>query len=246
MQLDAAIVTLERHLSLASIPNISVIYAFSNVAFREGYVKLIDNCCTPVEWIEEKDFHNQVLDCVERCYEYTMFYCDDCMMFAPAFFVILPDDVLCYAFSLGRNTVYSYPISRAQVLPVDFPIWKYQEADGDFAYPFALTGHVYRTDDILDVIGHRNWDSPNMLEASMVGAPSKYSYMMAPDHSCSVTIPHNIVQSHFANRYEGGTAKSLNDRFLVGERIDPFAMDFSKVVGAHQSIPFVFREASRG
>jgi hypothetical protein len=241
MQLDAALATLARYLSFPGTPiDVSVIYAFSNAAFGAGYTKLMSS--RHAAWILEENFREQVLAQLRLGPKYTMLYCDDCMLFAPVIFSGLTGDVLCYAPSLGRNATISYPVSRTQSIPQDFPKWVYRSADADFAYPWATTGHIYRTTDLYTILRDRAWGSPNTLEASMVGAQSDHPYMTAPEWSCSVCIPHNMVQSNFPNRNEGGSTKELNDAFLAGARIDPFAMDFSKVPAAHWPVPFVCKE----
>jgi len=242
LQLDAALRTLLRYIYKPGM-KITVIYTSSSSCFGDAYAKLIHELDGPITWIYEGNFRHMVLSQLFMDYEYTMFYCDDSMMFAPAKFSGLDDDVLCHSLRLGRNTTVCYPVSHLQRVPKDFPKWRYRDGDFDFGYPFSVDSHIFRTVDIRRIACGHDWHSVNTLEASMVGTPSPLLYMTAGEHSCSVLIPHNRVQDHFPNRNEGGSAADLNALFLTGKRIDPFAMDFSKVIAAHWPVPFVYKEA---
>ena len=239
MQLDALFQTIARYLPFTY--NIAVVFKASNASFAAGYARLMSRA-GPIAWLHESNFRSQVLSCLSSDNEYTMLECDDSMFFGPAWFTGLADHVLCHSLRLGRNTTLCYPTSQSQRIPQDFPVWRYRDAEADFAYPFSTTGHIYRTKDLFDIMDARGWSSPNTLEASMVGAQSWRPFMTAPVRSCSVCIPHNKVQNDFPNREEGGNPDKLNDLFLAGRRIRPFAMDFSQVPAAHWPVPFVFTE----
>ena len=108
----------------------------------------------------------------------------------------------------------------------------------DFAYPFSLDGHVFRTANILPRMEAVEFHNPNELEAVMQVLPLKQPKY--EEHSCLVGIPHNRVGPNYNNRNGGGTAKELNDRWLAGERIDLERMDFSNIIGVHQEVEYVF------
>jgi hypothetical protein len=155
---------------------------------------------------------------------------DDSVFFRPTVEIeYLPRDST-YAFRLGKNCTHCYPRNCAQ-----------REGELDFLYSLTIDGHVYNTAEILDRIRSVDFKTPNQLEDQISRGPQlKMLYAL---HSSIVSIPHNRV-AEYANRNEGGSAAELNARYLAGERIDIDAMDFSQVVGAHQGIPYQWRNVA--
>jgi hypothetical protein len=108
----------------------------------------------------------------------------------------------------------------------------------------SLNGHIMRTELVRKLVNRARFANPNELEEELdlqrYRAPSK---MISFKHSCVVSIPANIVTSTHANRaaeVESWSPEALNRRFLEGERIDIDVMDFSRVRGAHDEVPYVF------
>lgn len=161
------------------------------------------------------------------------FLVDDDLFYRPAPDPQIPLDATCYSFRLGRNTMYCYPKGAAQSF-----------GEGDFAYPFSLDGHVYRTAEVAA----RIWalpvsTNPNEFEDALwQSALNQTHRIIHGDHSCLVNIPHNLV-GPYPNRHMGGTADELLDIFMAGWRIDLNAMDFSDVRAAHQEIHYKYKKA---
>lgn len=184
------------------------------------------------------------------------FFTDDDVLFRP-----LPagalhehalnrEDVLAFSLRLGENTTFCYPHARRQKVPRvrwngDLWLWNWQEADQDFAYPCSLDGHIFRRGDLLGMIDGQHFSSPNFLEDVLVTAAEdlKRPLMASYPESKLVGIPANKVsETHVGNRageQHPMSAADLNRRYLAGERIDPSAMDFSGVRGAHHELPYV-------
>jgi hypothetical protein len=113
-----------------------------------------------------------------------------------------------------------------------------REGELDFAYSLTIDGHAYRTHEIRQRIAAVDFQTPNQLEECLArGVPLAIQHA---EHSSIVSIPHNLV-GEYPNRSGNGSAHELNERFLAGERIDPAAMDFTRVIGAHQEIPYRWR-----
>ena len=126
--------------------------------------------------------------------------------------------------------------------------WNWACADGDFAYPMSLDGHVFRTGLLLRMLRHARFRNPNDLETALhfrrhLAPPAMLSFR----ESCLLSIPANMVNStHRGNRVgrdPSSSAVALNTRFLAGSRIAFEQMDFSHVRAPHEEVPFVFTRA---
>lgn len=252
MQLDACVRSIRRFAPYDG--PVFVLYKASTSDFADAY--RIVAAEAPAELVpQSKDFRLDVCDLIDANEEHTVFHTDDDVFFSPSAAVPLPTDaVACFSFRLGRNTTYSHPIDRTQVVP-DFIgadgvlAWDWTRAHHDFGYPLSLDGHVMPTRFLRSLLGRIRFTNPNELEEELTFkrylAPR---WMMSFSQSCLVSIPVNIVSETHVNRAGGNSdlsPEALNARFLSGERIDLDAMDFSAVRGAHQEIPLVFGRGHR-
>lgn len=159
-----------------------------------------------------------------------VFFSDDCMFYRRhnTRVDLHALDAFCYAFRLGNNVNYCYPINQPQ-----------GPGEHDFNYALTIDGHVYRADDIIRRIKALPYfNSPTQMEDRLQdGQRYKIAY---PEHSVMVNVPNNLVQTSYPNRNGGGSVATLLSRYLEGYRIDIQAMDFSNVNACHQEIPFVF------
>ena len=224
-QLDALLQSIQRFAPWLWPP--TVLFRYTSEAFLKGYTVLHRYHQVPLVW--QLPLKERVLGAIDRSISLTTMLVDDSVFFRPVPVVSdLPANT-CYAWRLGSNVTYCYPMDRPQ-----------KEGELDFAYSLTIDGHCYRTEEIWNRIAAIDFASPNQLEEYLtLGTPLTIQH---PERSCIVSIPHNRV-GEYPNRFGGGSAMELNDRFLSGERIDTGAMDFSSVRGAHQEIPYVWKKA---
>jgi hypothetical protein len=248
MQLDALLRTLGSRAPYDG--SITVIYLASGAEYERGY-ELVERGERTRLLAQGNDFRRAVLSSIDPGIAHTVFHTDDDLFFRPCPATpVVPPDCAAFSLRLGRNTTCCYPLNRRQHIP-DSPAddrwlsWDWTRADGDFAYPFSLDGHIFATRLLLRLVGRGPFSNPNELEQQLhyrrYLAPPR---MLAFRESCVVSVPANTVTSTHRNRARDDLATSaaaLNDRFLAGLRIDVSQMDFSHVDGAHQELPFVLR-----
>lgn len=173
-----------------------------------------------------------------------VFHTDDEVFYrsAPRFLVTNGEIV---TYRQGRNTTYCQVLSCEQAIPSTFPRWKWREAEHDFAYPLSLNATVYNSADILPLLNF-SFNNPTQLEAGLACQHASFGpeWMVAPEHSCTVAMPHNVV-SESSNCPRGGNPDwqpdALCEMFLDGWRIDLEAMDFTNIIAAHQEVPLKFK-----
>ena len=251
MQLDACLRSIEL-LAPYSGP-IVVVYLATTADFANGYRRLPSG--ERVRFVEQgDDFQGAVLSALDPRSACTVFHTDDDVFFRkPATVPVLPPGFAAFSLRLGKNTTYCHTADRAQRVPEaasdggDLLAWNWARAEGDFAYPMSLDGHIFSTELLLRMLHRARFTNPNHLEEELhyrryLAPPSMLSFR----ESCLVSIPANIVSATHQNRARHSadtSAEALNVRFLAGERIDLAAMDFSAVRGAHQAIPYAFTRA---
>jgi hypothetical protein len=251
LQLDACLRSIERHAPYGG--STVVIYLATNPQFLQGYELLAVSEGTRL-LPQSADFRRDVLDALDTAARYTVFHTDDDFCFRqPTGHLILPPGYACFSLRLGENTTYCYPLDGEQAVPEAAALgsimaWDWTLANGDFAYPMSVNGHIFETNLVRRMLRHASFSNPNELEFELhLRRHMAPPLMLASRESCVVSVPANAV-SVTANRSGENpdySPEALNARFLAGQRIDLDAMDFAGVRGAHQEIPFVFRSGPR-
>jgi len=251
LQLDACLHSIERNAPYGG--STVVIYLATNPEFSRAYELVAISERTRL-LPQSADFRRDVLEAVDTAARYTVFHTDDDFCFRrPAGHLILPHGFACFSLRLGENTKYCYPLDREQRVPSaaasdSIMEWDWTRADGDFAYPMSVNGHIFETDLLRRMLRRASFSNPNELEYELhVRRYMAPPLMLASRESCVVSVPANAV-STTANRSgedPSYSPETLNARFLGGQRIDLDAMDFSGIRGAHQEIPFVFTSDAR-
>ncbi len=159
----------------------TVIYKATTPEHAEGYAKAKRYNKTTL-FVEELEFQTQVRDALKHG-DYAMFVCDDDVLYRPLNHdEPTPDQVLtydplvlCVSLRLGLNTHACYSLRRRSQQPAlvaagGYLHWRWHNADGDWAYPGSLDGHIFRTDQLLTLLTaswtHEavEWSGPNELE----------------------------------------------------------------------------------
>jgi hypothetical protein len=251
MQLDAFLESARRHAGHV-YETVTVLYRPTSGPYNDAYESL-RRARKDVRWLAETRFSHDLRSCIDGLDE-TVFHTDDDVFFRPFERPTVADDEACFTLRLGLNTTYCYPLDsadeiRAPQISGDRVTWAWRDQEpGAFAYPLALNGHVFRTDELRGWLDRIEFGNPNELESALQTLNDEVRPRMASfRESCVVSIPANLVNETFANRNSGSyDVTVLNERFLAGERIDLDAMDFSAVGACHQEIDYVFTTARAG
>ena len=249
MQLDAFLASVELHVP-ALFDEVAVLYRATDDLHGLAYTQLV--AARPdTTWVAEASFRDDLLS-LRGAEDQLVFHTDDDVFFAPVPPFELHDDEVCFSLRLGLNTSYCYPLDLAEELvqPTigsDRVSWeRVSQGVGDFSYPLALNGHVFRAAEAHEWLASVEYATPNELETALQSLNDHQRPRMASlPHSVVVSIPANIVNETWANRHApGNDVDELNARFLEGTRIDLGGMDFQDVTACHQEIPFAFLSAS--
>lgn len=181
-------------------------------------------------------------------------------------------EFMCFSFRLGTNTFVQDQYRNTNCAIPDEVIsqeqnikkwnWKEQEKDTNFAYPFSLDGHMFKSEVAKQIIKNsRGYHNPNSLEnkaQTYVEAgifKQRLSNLLQKmpndmgcfENSCIINTPVNRVQETFKNSagvFFQQDAKSLNDSFIQGKRLDLDSMDFSTIIGTHQEIKLKWKNTT--
>jgi hypothetical protein len=229
---------------------ISVLYQTTSARHSEAY-RILANEYGDVTWVREQSFRDDLILCVDRDFPYTVFHTDDDVFYRSFARPTLLADEVTFSLRLGLNITYCYPLDRKEQLIApsvtdDRLRWLLgDQVDGSFNYPLSVNGHVFRTEDVRRWIRWLRFESPNELEAGLQRVGFEDRPMMAAYVASSVvSIPANIVNDVYFNRSEWTFGiEELNERFLLGQRVDLEAMNFRHVSSTHQNIRYEFAPA---
>jgi hypothetical protein len=240
--------------------NVNVIYTSSNSDFESGYEKLKqENIIQGIQWIQQTDFKNNVLQLLQTNADLSCFATDDDILYRKIDVDKIKNtlkedqDVFCFSLRLGKNVKYCYSMNCNNVLiPLeegsDLIKWDWTKHYADMGYPLSVDMHVFRTKDILKLTKQVTFKNPNEYEAALQIFESFPRFKMAAfENSSVVNSPTNIVQNTFQNRAGesfGISSKELNEKYLNGEIIDFDKIDFSNIVGCHQELKFEFKKCN--
>ena len=247
--------------------DMTIIYNASSDAFQDGY-NILQDQYEEIVWVKQQsppsDFREISLQAIKNSGEYICFFVDDNILYRKIettlesidamfkYFDTQQKQLLCLSLRLGSNTSVQNEYKNKEcpfpqnIMAVDnlYAVWDWTmlPKHTNFAYPFSVDGHVYRRDQVLEMVTY-DFDTPNGLEGSGKFDVSLPNLMACFDDSALVNSPINIVgssENEAGNKY-GRALEELNDLFLSGHAIDLDSMDFSEVRGCHQEIQYQFK-----
>jgi len=261
------------HLALHSIKknfpdisDISVLYTYTDDEFKQGYEIAQEHfpSMDRVSWVEESQFKKNTMDILEKANSHMCFFTDDDIVYRKVFdsaekicsvFDEYPD-LFTVSLRLGKNTYMQnmwrgihceFPQETAMV-DTKYVLWNWRtliSPDGYYSYAFSVDGHIYRTQEIINILSKYDFHTPNALEGK-----AAYEYrddmqdIMACFHlSTLVNTPINIVGSseNVSGQVHGETLEELNTKYLSGEVPDLESMDFSDIKSPHQEVKLEFK-----
>lgn len=236
---------------------INVLYTF-DYEFNNSYNLLIDRY-PDINFIKETSFKNDLLVLIDLNYDFTTFLVDDAIVYNhisdtyknEILSLVNGDGVICFSLRLGLNCTYSHPanmhyqINDYKSYNTDIILFNFRQQIGDFGYPLSTDGHIFKTRNIRSLIKATQFSNPNTLEANLQSTlniidPIMFSFK----ESKVVSVPVNLVNTTFNNKNGllfGVSALELNNRFINGEIIDLYSLDFSNINGPHKEIKYIFK-----
>ncbi len=245
MQLHAFLQTVH----LAPYDEVGVLWTASTETFRKGYER--------VRWPlmgEQDDFETQVRRFVRAgSSEHVVFHTDDDLFFRrpPTPMPLIPGVV---SLRLGSNTVQCFMngetngIHGGPLISGDWRYWDWTLGANDDGYPLSLNGHIIRRADLARLLDTDvRFDNPTRLELALAQRADRLGHTLiaAPRESCVVSVPWNRVTTGTNNPTSDDpelSADALNERWLDGEILDPFRMDYNQVRSPHALLDPVFAE----
>lgn len=261
IQLDACLNSFLRNCSSNEKINLEVIYKCSNERFESQYKSLISEYYN-IKFIKETYFKNDVLEQI-RSSDFVAFVVDDTIFVDKFSFddVINAlenhNDTIGFSLRLGINIVYSYPLDKYQKLPdfeqlsQDIIKFHWLNAEADFGYPLELSSSIYRTKDILNLIGNLSFVNPNTFESELNNKKTIFAktkpFLLCFKKSVAFSIPANLVQTAWRNRSsekEDYSTEKLLQLFENGYRIDIEDLQGFIPYACHQEVEYKFQKVN--
>jgi hypothetical protein len=236
--------------------NITVLYK-SDSGYESGY-ELLKKRFKWVNFKLEENFRKDTLELINYKCEYTTFLVDDVVFFDKHNSTISDiteymntKDVLCFSLRVGTNSTYSHPANVHYKMGEyetngKFIHFNFREQKGDLSYPLSVDGHIFKTTTIKDLVSNTMFHNPNTLESNLQqymrgNLPS--NIMASFIHSKMVSVPVNLVNDTFKNRHGLKfyiSEEELNNRYLGGEVISYYDLDFYEINGPHKELEYKF------
>jgi hypothetical protein len=231
-QLDALLSSVAKHLELTDV---TVLYRATDPKDRKQYETVREEH-PEATLVPEQVFDIQVKRLLSRGEKHVLFLTDDTLFFRPVnlrlatrHLMVYPE-VLGMSLRLGNNTTYCYPAARDQHPPYAVTIdgwlqYRWQDAEGDFAYPFDLSASMYRTADVLRYWPETAPQNPNELENGLHQNRRQVSkqWFACLQRSAAVSTPWNQVAVGFEDNRTSNRAdlsvEALRSAFENGRRL---------------------------
>lgn len=200
----------------------------------------------------QMEFDRDLRSCVEECVDPTItFFCDDDVLYRPqadAVERLLAEPLmLTFSLRLGReNRDMAHPDDWAPGRGHWLWVWYYRERE-NFGFPGSVDGHIFRTEDVRELLGEEAFRTPTFVETVISlrcdGFKDRRPLMGCFPDQRLVGVPVNRV-SHESSCRAGErhpqSTHHLNKRFLGGERIVLERLDFSAVAGCLYELSYVW------
>ncbi len=198
----------------------NVIYTYDS-AFKSGYDKLI-TMYPKVNFILEKDFKLQIIECMENSSEeFVLFLVDDDVMIK-SFAENCPE----FEEFKKNQDIISLSLRLAPYYDgapkMDNNIWNWRGLKHDWGYPMSVSAHIFRRQDILPIMINGEFKNPNDLEVLLRKNPPNKPLMICVSEPNIINTPANVVQTKYRlNRFgnAGISPEEMNDKFLSGQQI---------------------------
>jgi FkbM family methyltransferase len=247
-QLELLLRSLKRFVAGWEELNVSVVHTWSEDAYGAGYA-IARELHPEVAWISERDsdagFRALTLGRLGHG-EYTAFLVDDNVFKAP-FSLDAPQlralaedpELLCLSWRMAPRMNYCYALDTLTPIPdfTDGTVWRWPDAHGDWGYPMSVDGHVFRTAELLPLIGRLPFHNPNTFEAALAANPLPLPKAICLPDAPIVNLPVNRVQDTALNRHGDVAAAWLNERFLAGDRLAVETVIGVANPGPHHEVP---------
>ena len=263
-QLDLCLNSIYKNLSSVSDSfKIDVVYTASSKDFEKGYDKLKNYWDYSFLYFHDEAIYGGFRETLEsvmnECGEYVLFFTDDDIVYREINHryedIKIGSEIFCLSLRLGCNTFVQDQYRNTNcVIPDDVILgddlirtwdWKTQQKDTNFAYPFSVDGHMFKSEWAKTIIKNtKGYHNPNSLEGKAQHVVKDMLDTLPDKMACFETsnvinTPVNRVQETCTNKagiFFTEPAEELNSQFISGSRLSLEDMDFSTIIGVHQEI----------
>ena len=234
---------------------LTVLLTCSDDSHKRAYEDLQRDFSTqPVRFVTENNFNTQLKDIIKDQEGDRLFFMTDDAIFLEHYDLhdCLEFDPFKNIFSLrmGEDLDFCFAYNKPQQLPrfiteeiegstFNTWIWKDMEQSPDWNYPLSVDATIFLRKEILAILEHIQFNSPNSLEAGLQLYKELFLQRKGICFSKAkyVNIPCNIVQQEFKNNFiPRYSTADLRDKFLAGLRIDWKKLEGMKAPAAQQAI----------
>ncbi len=216
---------------------LNVLYK-SEDKYKKGYEELIKKY-PEVNFMEEHDFKEQVLNWLKNAPNFVMFGTDDTIFkdyvdINKVMEKLKLKDTIGFSLRLGKGLTYNFDFGRGVKEPEyeeenGILRWDWRNEEYAYGYPFELDATVYKKEFVESVINSlgRHWQHPNLLEGHgdifVKRSSEKYGKdLYAFSEPKTIALAINRVQNIYPNRFSdtGYDVETLFNLWKQGKKLD--------------------------
>ncbi len=103
--------------------------------------------------------------------------------------------------------------------------WTKMHKQLDWGYPMAMTGTIFRKDDLLPLLSQLNYHNSGRLESQMNHHRLNKSIMAAVNKCCVVDLPFNAILTEANNPHSDIPIDYLNKKYLYDKTLSMSVID---------------------
>jgi len=227
---------------------ISILYKSSTDEYKRAYDSVISEY-PEFNFVEEKDFKEDIYQLINPDADYTMFFVDD-QIFKESFKFKTPEfeslktneDIMAVSLRLYPGIKKCYPMGNIDTPPPVFGkelIWKWSDFTGDWSYPWSVDGNIFRTKDLIEVIRSKRFTNPNNFEDALKSQMVQRPFMVCSPKSKVINNPCNKV-GEYPNIHGDIACEYLNTEFLNGKRLSMKSIKGMEPISCHQEFDYTW------
>jgi len=236
-----------------------VLYKSTNIDYDSAYNKVqYLHAKRNITFKNESNFRDDLIDCLLINKFGKVFFLVDDIIFVRNIDLKKLSTANCNLYipsmRLGKNIVYSYMKDKKLHLPPMIEskekkvlYWPQWLGKGYWNYPFSVDGNIYSVKELLFLIGHIEFSSPNSFESNM----NKYRFSMRLKFgvcfykSVLFNNPINRIQCEILNKSGSISTELLLKKFNEGYEIDICPYDNIENDSSHYEIGLKFKKRGR-
>lgn len=230
--------------------NINILYTYSNKDFGKGY-DILKGKNKNIVWHKQNNFELDTKKIINNfTKKYTLFLCDDDVFINFVEFDDLMEllelytkEIHCISMRMNSTINFCYPAKLEMIIPKFIESkyylkWNWTEYNPHtcWGYPMSIDNHIYKTNNIVNLINTLHFYNVNDLEANINrnrwrNKPFMLSFLQTKIYN---------IQNNFVKEKSNEEVIQLNENFIDDKKINPKNIYYLNPKSCHGYLKYEF------